>query len=245
MQYQQNSLVNVYESINHISNNTLLEILKKNFLTPINKYIDVDLSQNFLTNKKFQYIETNEKLQINENLRKDLEHLKNFDFSFQSLYLKSNYGFLQWLLNKWDRASMRHSIEIRSPFLDYNLFQFALSIPMYQKVSKGQNKSILRDAYKTKLPEEIINFKAKQGLPSNKNQKYRNLIFENSINEKNFIESNLWDSKKIIKDFNTNDGTENHTEILKICESYLYDTAMKSEINEKKVQRNFQYNVLC
>ena len=78
-------------------------------------------------------------------MRKDLELLKNFDFSFQSLYLKSNYGFLQWLLNKWDRASMRHSIEIRSPFLDYNLFQFALSIPMYQKVSKGQNKSILRD----------------------------------------------------------------------------------------------------
>ena len=36
---------------------------------------------------------------INENLRKDLELLKNFDFSFQSLYLKSNYGFLQWLLN--------------------------------------------------------------------------------------------------------------------------------------------------
>jgi len=242
----QNSLVNVYESINHISNNTLLEILKKNFLTPINKYIDVDLSQNFLTNKKFQYIETNEKLQINENLRKDLELLKNFDFSFQSLYLKSNYGFLQWLLNKWDRASMRNSVEIRSPFLDYNLFQFALSIPMYQKVSKGQNKSILRDAYKQKLPEEIINFKAKQGLPSNKNQKYRNLIFENSINEKGFIESNLWDSKKIIRDFNTNDGIENHNEILKICESYLYDTAMKSEINDKKeVQRNFRYNVLC
>lgn len=241
----QNSLVNVYESINHISNNTLLEILKKNFLTPINKYIDVDLSQNFLTNKKFQYIETNEKLQINENLRKDLELLKNFDFSFQSLYLKSNYGFLQWLLNKWDRASMRNSVEIRSPFLDYNLFQFALSIPMYQKVSKGQNKSILRDAYKQKLPEEIINFKAKQGLPSNKNQKYRNLIFENSINEKGFIESNLWDSKKIIKDFNTNDGNENHTEILKICESYLYDTAMKSEINDKKeFSQKFRYNIL-
>ena len=52
-------------------------------------------------------------------------------------------------------------------------------------------------------------------------------------------------TQKIIRDFNTNDGIENHNEILKICESYLYDTAMKSDNDKKEVQRNFRYNVLC
>ena len=55
----------------------------------------------------------------------------------------------------------------------------------------------------------------------------------------------MWYSKKIIKDFKTNDGNENHTENLKICESYLYDTAMKSEINDKKeFSQKFRYNIL-
>ena len=72
--------------------------------------------------------------------------LKNFEFGFQSLYMKSNYGFLQWLLNKWDRASMSKSIEIRSPFLDW-LFQYSISIPIRHKSYQGKNKSLLRDAY--------------------------------------------------------------------------------------------------
>ena len=55
----------------------------------------------------------------------------------------------------------------------------------------------------------------------------------------------MWDSKKLLEIL-TPMMELKINEILKICESYLYDTAMKSEINDKKeVQRNFRYNVLC
>ena len=65
--------------------------------------------------------------------------------------MKSNYGFLQWLLNKWDRASMSKSIEIRSPFLDWELFQYSISIPIRHKSYQGKNKSLLRDAYRDQV----------------------------------------------------------------------------------------------
>ena len=63
------------------------------------------------------------------------------------MYLEATYGHLQWLLNKWDKASMNSSVEIRSPFMDWEFFQYSLAIPAELKIGQGQNKSILRKAF--------------------------------------------------------------------------------------------------
>jgi len=239
----QNSLVNSYISINNISTSNLSEIIKKNFLSPTNQFINVDLTQRFKNSINSKYLEIKETFNPSKSFDDDLKELKNFDFSFQSLYVKSTYGFLQWLLNKWDKASMRHSIEIRSPFLDYNLFQYALSIPSNQKVLNGQNKSILREAYLNNIPNEILNFKNKQGLPSNKNLDYEDLIISNSINEKGFLESSLWDGNKIKKDIDLN-NSNNKAEIIKIAESYLFQKSMTNFSFEKNKKASIAYNQL-
>ena len=58
-----------------------------------------------------------------------------------------------------DRTSMAHTIEVRTPFLDTNLVQFALSIPGRMKIKKhGERlvtKSILREAMLDRLPCSI------------------------------------------------------------------------------------------
>jgi len=240
----QNTLVNTYQSIYNISTSNLSEIIKSNFLIPANQFINIDLKQGFKNSIKSNYLGNIEEFEPTSSFYDDLEELKNFDFSFQSLYIKSTYGFLQWLLNKWDRASMKNSIEIRSPFLDYNLFQYALSIPYNQKVLNGQNKSILREAYFDNIPIEIINFKNKQGLPSNKNLEYEELIILNSISEKDFLESSLWDGNKIKQDIVLNNNL-NKAEIIKICESYVYNLAMKKDIMEIQINDfQFKYNFL-
>ena len=51
---------------------------------------------------------------------------------------------MQWLLNKWDKASMASSVEIRSPFLDWRFFQYALALPRTElKTKNGYFQKIL------------------------------------------------------------------------------------------------------
>lgn len=65
-----------------------------------------------------------------------------------------------WLENdsnvKVDRASMAYSVEVRSPFLDYRIVEYARALPMQYRYKKGQQKRILRDLLKEYIPEEVF-----------------------------------------------------------------------------------------
>jgi len=61
------------------------------------------------------------------------------------------------LLVKMDIASMNHSIEARSPFLDHDLVQFAFSLPNKVLLPGMKTKPVLRQLAKRYLPEDIIN----------------------------------------------------------------------------------------
>ena len=62
---------------------------------------------------------------------------------------------LPTVLRVFDRATMASSVEMRAPFMDYRLVQFAFSIPDVDKVGGGFQKRILRDAMTGFLPERI------------------------------------------------------------------------------------------
>lgn len=65
-----------------------------------------------------------------------------------------------WLENdsnvKVDRASMAYSVEVRSPFLDYRIVEYARTLPINYKYEKGRQKKILRDILKEYIPEEVF-----------------------------------------------------------------------------------------
>jgi asparagine synthase (glutamine-hydrolysing) len=67
------------------------------------------------------------------------------------------------LLTKIDIATMAHSLEARSPFLDPELMQFAASIPAPLKLQGMEKKRILRDALRAWLPGSILD-RPKQGF---------------------------------------------------------------------------------
>jgi len=75
------------------------------------------------------------------------------------------YNYLsEDILVKTDRASMLHSLELRSPFLDYRVIEFAFSkVPSYLKVSGSSKKIILKNSYKNFLPNNF-NYSRKQGF---------------------------------------------------------------------------------
>lgn len=62
---------------------------------------------------------------------------------------------LQMLLRWEDRNSMAHSVESRTPFLDYRLVEFSLGLPDVMKVSGGATKVVMREGLKGVLPEKI------------------------------------------------------------------------------------------
>lgn len=68
------------------------------------------------------------------------------------------------LLVKVDRASMLNSLEIRSPFLNLDLVEFAFSkVPDFLKAENSNKKILLKDLGRKVLPEKF-NFNRKQGF---------------------------------------------------------------------------------
>lgn len=62
-----------------------------------------------------------------------------------------------------DFLSMAHSVEIRSPFLDYRLVEFAATIPGNMKIKNGNVKDILKNTVDSLLPQGITN-RPKEGF---------------------------------------------------------------------------------
>ncbi|OGG45181.1 asparagine synthase (glutamine-hydrolyzing) [Candidatus Kaiserbacteria bacterium RIFCSPHIGHO2_01_FULL_50_13] len=67
------------------------------------------------------------------------------------------------MLTKVDRSSMMHSLEVRSPFLNHELAQFAFNLPDDYKTDRGRGKLILQKACGDLLPENVFTRK-KQGF---------------------------------------------------------------------------------
>lgn len=79
---------------------------------------------------------------------------KTIDY-YINLYLPDN------ILLKVDRASMMNSLEVRSPFLDIDLVNFARKIPAEYKFRNGTTKFILKKALEPLLPADVLNRKKK------------------------------------------------------------------------------------
>jgi asparagine synthase (glutamine-hydrolysing) len=67
------------------------------------------------------------------------------------------------LLVKLDRATMAHSLEARSPFLDRDLVDFAYRLPDRFRWCDGHGKWLLKRAFEQRLPEGIP-WRKKQGF---------------------------------------------------------------------------------
>ncbi|HMV15464.1 MAG TPA: asparagine synthase (glutamine-hydrolyzing) [Chitinophagales bacterium] len=61
------------------------------------------------------------------------------------------------MLTKVDRMSMRNSLEVRVPFLDYRIVEFAFSLPVSSKINGNMKKKIVQDAFREVLPNELYN----------------------------------------------------------------------------------------
>ncbi len=67
------------------------------------------------------------------------------------------------ILCKVDRASMKYSLEARCPFLDKDVIEFSLGLPLEYKIRNGELKKILKDITHKYIPKELMD-RPKQGF---------------------------------------------------------------------------------
>jgi len=67
------------------------------------------------------------------------------------------------ILVKSDRMSMAHAVEVRPPYLDHRIVEFAATLPASLKIRGRRQKFLLKDLMKDKLPSSILQRK-KQGF---------------------------------------------------------------------------------
>ena len=65
------------------------------------------------------------------------------------------------VLGKVDRTSMGNSLEVRPPFLDNDVMNWAFSLPSEMKLRGGFSKYILKEMARSFLPEEVVNRRKK------------------------------------------------------------------------------------
>jgi asparagine synthase (glutamine-hydrolysing) len=73
-------------------------------------------------------------------------------------YQKSSLGYEEFnrILHYEDHSAMQHSVEIRSPFIDYRLIEFGLQLPLNLKINRGHTKYIIRKLMSELIPESVI-----------------------------------------------------------------------------------------
>lgn len=79
--------------------------------------------------------------------------------------------FMQTLLARKDVMSMESSLEVRVPFCDYRLVEYAYNMPWEIKALDGREKGILRKAFENELPYDIV-WRKKSPYPKTHNPVY-------------------------------------------------------------------------
>lgn len=139
-----------------IANSGLLKLFGMNthrIKNALNTKTKNDFIENIFSRKGFL---------LKEKKQDYMKHYQGYKtWSNNFLQKAADLNIKLWLENdsnvKVDRASMAYSVEVRSPFLDYRIVEFARSLPMHFKYEKGRQKKILRDILIEYIPEEVFN----------------------------------------------------------------------------------------
>lgn len=116
--------------------------------------------------------------------------------------------FMSTLLERKDRMSMGASLEVRVPFADHRIVEYAWNIPWEMKMLNGQEKGILRKALEGVLPNEIL-YRKKSPYPKTHHQTYMKLVKTKLNNILDNKTSPLLElvSKQRVKDIIDSDGS--------------------------------------
>ena len=83
--------------------------------------------------------------------------------------------FMQTLLDRKDRMSMYHGLEVRVPFCDHRIAEYLYGVPWEMKEYLGREKGLLRKAVEGLLPEEVL-YRKKSPYPKTFDPHYEEIL---------------------------------------------------------------------
>ena len=78
------------------------------------------------------------------------------DARMREMFVLNLDWFMATLLDRKDRMSMHSGLEVRVPFCDHRIVEYAYNMPWAFKALDGREKGIVRRAFAGELPEEIV-----------------------------------------------------------------------------------------
>lgn len=121
------------------------------------------------------------------------------EYRMRELFYLNLRWFMVNLLNRKDRMSMANSLEVRVPFADYKIVEYAFNIPKDIKLLDGREKGLLRKSLEGILPNEII-YRKKSPYPKTHNPIYTEMvcnIMSEILADKSSPILNIIDEKKV------------------------------------------------
>lgn len=120
---------------------------------------------------------------------------ENYDDTTKMQYIDINTWLRDDILVKADRMNMAHSLELRVPFLDKEVFNVASKLTLEEKLGNGTTKYALREAFKGIIPDAVIT-RRKLGFPVPIRHWLKNEIYDWAVNLINESETDEYFNKE-------------------------------------------------
>ncbi len=157
----------------------------------------------------------------------------------EMVYLNMQW-FMQTLLDRKDRMSMRHGLEVRVPFCDHRIAEYLYSTPWEMKNLNGREKGLLRAAVTGLLPESIIKRK-KSPYPKTHNPAYLSIVkdmLEKVIEDENSPIFALCDKKALKKLLDTDRSEPWYGQLMTTPQTISYFIQMNYWLKKYNVEIN-------
>lgn len=163
------------------------------------------LKDGFLPNGE-DYIENAYRNTVNRTSYLDGEN--KTEHRMREMFMLNLDWFMQTLLARKDVMSMESSLEVRVPFCDYRLVEYAYNMPWSMKALDGREKGILRKAFENHLPYEIA-WRKKSPYPKTHNPVYFNCVCDlvkTVLDDKTTPLNDMIDKNAVLKLMENPDG---------------------------------------
>ena len=117
------------------------------------------------------------------------------------LAVDTQFGLPNQILHKTDLASMQNSLEVRVPFVDTDVVEYAMSLPTEYKITPRKQKRVLKRAFNDMLPKSILE-RGKQGFDMPIGEWLKDDLRSEFRETVTSIDTDLLNSRKVLDIFN-------------------------------------------
>jgi len=123
------------------------------------------------------------------------------DARMREMFILNLDWFMATLLDRKDRMSMYSGLEVRVPFCDHRIVEYAYNMPWEYKALNGREKGIVRKAFENDLPEEIV-WRKKSPYPKTFHPVYTRLCADYArriLNDSDSVAAQLFNHDAVIE----------------------------------------------